>query len=303
MILIRQGRGGSTAEEIGGWFGQQRRVRKQARRIRKQARQTRPAEENKEEIKGNGKRLVVNVAGVVNRPERLSHGSRAPRHQNGPGGGPASRPALRAVARHPAVVDTLRSRDEVLELLRHHLRRAQDRMTASANKKRRDVEFAAGDMVYVRFRPHRQSTLFSSRNRKMAPRFFGPFRIESHIGATAYRLQLPESTRIHLVFHVSLLKRAVGDAAAEANLPEGLGGNDPPFLPEKVLDTRTDHREGEDHSQVLIKWQGMNDDDSTWMDARRIRKQAQQTRPAEENKEEIKGNGKRLVVKFVPILV
>ncbi|KAG6436362.1 hypothetical protein SASPL_101258 [Salvia splendens] len=139
-------------------------------------------------------------------------------------------------------------------------------MTASANKKRRDVEFAAGDMVYVRFRPHRQSTLFSSRNRKMAPRFFGPFRIESRIGATAYRLQLPESTRIHPVFHVSLLKRAVGDAAAEADLPEGLGGNDPPFLPEKVLDTRTDHREGEDHSQVLIKWQGMNDDDSTWMD-------------------------------------
>ncbi|KAG6430405.1 hypothetical protein SASPL_108471 [Salvia splendens] len=100
----------------------------------------------------------------------------------------------------------------------------------------------------------------------MAPRFFGPFRIESRIGATAYRLQLPETTRIHPVFHVSLLKRAVGEAPAEANLPEGLGGNDPPFLPEKVLDTRTDQRDGEAHSQVLIKWQGMDDDESTWMD-------------------------------------
>ncbi|KAG6400655.1 hypothetical protein SASPL_137496 [Salvia splendens] len=139
-------------------------------------------------------------------------------------------------------------------------------MTAAANRKWRDVEFAVGDMVYVRFRPHRQSTLFSSRNRKLAPRFFGPFRIESRIGATAYRLQLPESTRIHPVFHVSLLKRAVGEATAEANLPDGLGGNDPPFLPEKVLDTRSDQRDGEVHSQVLIKWQGMDDDESTWMD-------------------------------------
>ncbi|KAG6421606.1 hypothetical protein SASPL_118163 [Salvia splendens] len=186
-------------------------------------------------------------------------------------------PRLLAEFHAQAVVDTLRSRDEVLELLRHHLRRAQDRMTASANRKRRDVEFAVGDMVYVRFRPHRQSTLFSSRNRKLAPRFFGPFRIESRIGATAYRLQL--------LFHVSLLKRAVGEATAEANLPDGLGGNDPPFLPKKVLHTRSDQRDGEVHSQVLIKLQGMDDDESTWMDTRRV----------EENKEAIEGNGKRLV--------
>ncbi|KAG6394685.1 hypothetical protein SASPL_145275 [Salvia splendens] len=154
----------------------------------------------------------------------------------------------------------------MLELLRHHLQRAQDRMAASANKKRRDVEFAVGDMVYVRFRPHRQSTLFSSRNRKMAPRFFGPFRIEARIGATAYHLQLPASARIHPVFHVSLLKRAIGEATTDADLPDGLGGTDPPCLPEKVLDARTDQREGEAVGQVLVKWLGMDDDEATWMD-------------------------------------
>ncbi|KAG6424343.1 hypothetical protein SASPL_114760 [Salvia splendens] len=139
-------------------------------------------------------------------------------------------------------------------------------MAASANKKRRDVEFAVGDMVYVKFRPHRQSTLFTSRNRKMAPRFFGPFRIEARIGAMAYRLQLPESTRIHPVFHVSLLKRAIGEATSEATLPEELGGAAPSFLPEKVLATRTDQRAGESVDRVLIKWLGMDDDEATWMD-------------------------------------
>ncbi|KAG6391133.1 hypothetical protein SASPL_148884 [Salvia splendens] len=146
-------------------------------------------------------------------------------------------------------------------------------MTASANKRRRDVEFSVGDMVYLRFRPHRQSTLFTARNRKLAPRFFGPFRVEARIGATAYRLQLPASSRIHPVFHVSLLKRAIGDAPVEATLPDGLVSADPPILPEKVLSRRTDLREGETVDQVLIKWDGLEEDEATWMDVADVKGQ------------------------------
>ncbi|KAG6418180.1 hypothetical protein SASPL_120380 [Salvia splendens] len=154
----------------------------------------------------------------------------------------------------------------MLELLRHHLRRAQDRMVASANKRRRDVEYCVGDMVYLRFRPHRQSSLFSTRNRKLAPRFCGPFKIEARIGATAYRLQLPDSARIHPVFHVSLLKRAVGDAPVETTLPDSLVDAAPPFLPDKVLARRTERRDDDTVDQVLIGWVGLGDDEATWMD-------------------------------------
>ncbi|KAG6402579.1 hypothetical protein SASPL_134776 [Salvia splendens] len=168
--------------------------------------------------------------------------------------------------RAQSVLDTLRSRDEVLELLHHHLRRAQERMRASANKQRRDVEFSVGDMVYLRFRPHRQSSLFTARNRKLAPRFFGPFRVEARIGTTAYRLQLPDSARIHPVFHVSLLKRAIGEAPVEATLPDGLINADPLFLLDKVLARRTELREGEPVEHVLIRCVRLEDDDATWMD-------------------------------------
>ncbi|XP_047979196.1 uncharacterized protein LOC125221113 [Salvia hispanica] len=157
-----------------------------------------------------------------------------------------------------AVVDTLRSRDEALELLRHHLQRAQQRMTITANKHRRDVHFSVGDSVYLKFRPHRQSTLFSACNRKLAPRFSGPFRVAARIGESAYRLDLPDLARTHPVFHVSLLKRAIGDEVADQTLPEGLINPEPPFLPESVLDRRVIEREGQQVNQVLLKWEGLD---------------------------------------------
>lgn len=103
-------------------------------------------------------------------------------------------------------------------------------------------------------------------NRKLAPRFFGPFEVEARVGAVTYRLKLPISSRVHPVFHVSLLKRAIGATQVEPNFPEELIFVGTPFLPASVLQRRTVQRDDQLVKQVLIQWSGLGADEATWMD-------------------------------------
>lgn len=102
--------------------------------------------------------------------------------------------SLPGEVRVQAFAESLRSCDEVLDQLCFHLAQAQQRMVSKANQHRLDVVLQAGDLVYLKFRPYRQSSLFQGPNRKLAPRFFGPFEVEARVGAVAYRLKLPQAS-------------------------------------------------------------------------------------------------------------
>jgi hypothetical protein len=67
-----------------------------------------------------------------------------------------------------------------------------------------------GDWVYLKLQPYVQSSLVRRANHKLAFKFFGPYPIVSKVGMVAYKLRLPDSTTIHPVFHVSLLKKFIG---------------------------------------------------------------------------------------------
>ena len=67
------------------------------------------------------------------------------------------------------------------------------------------------DMVFLKVAPWKGVIRFSKRE-KLNPRYIGPFRIIERIGPVAYRLELPlEMSRIHNVFHVSMLRKYVSD--------------------------------------------------------------------------------------------
>ena len=59
-------------------------------------------------------------------------------------------------------------------------------------------------------------------NEKLAACYFGPFEIIARIGLVAYKLQLPLSARIHNVFHVSQLCKAIGNREPNPQLPATL---------------------------------------------------------------------------------
>ena len=69
-----------------------------------------------------------------------------------------------------------------------------------------------GDRVFLKLSPWKEVLRFG-RKGKLSPRYIGPFEILERVGPTAYRLALPmEMSKVHNVFHVSVLKKYVPDS-------------------------------------------------------------------------------------------
>ena len=70
------------------------------------------------------------------------------------------------------------------------------------DKKRSFRESQIREMVFLKVVPKR-SNLILGKDR-LSPRFAGPFKILKRVGTLAYQLELPETIKVHLVFHVCL---------------------------------------------------------------------------------------------------
>ena len=109
------------------------------------------------------------------------------------------------------VVDNmLQARDKVVKDLRCQLQQAQARMKTVYDQGRVEREFVVGDWLYLRLQPYRKTSLALRQSHKLSLRFYGPYRVLERIGSVAYRLDLPPRSKIHLVFHVSILKKQLG---------------------------------------------------------------------------------------------
>lgn len=175
-------------------------------------------------------------------------------------------------ARVQAVDEYLQSRDSLLRDLRRNLQLAQDRMTNHANQHRREVSFAVGDYVYLKLQPYRQTTVALRSSLKLSPRFYGPFQILAKIGAVAYRLNLPQGSQVHNVFHVSLLRKHLGSIAPlSPDLPPIADDSSILPQPESIL-ARREIQKGKyrPKTEVLVKWAGASEEDATWENAWRF---------------------------------
>nr|GEW52003.1 Ty3/gypsy retrotransposon protein [Tanacetum cinerariifolium] len=78
-------------------------------------------------------------------------------------------------------------------------------------------------------------------------------------------LELPPGSRIHPVFHVSLLKPSHGNLnPTTCPLPDKYVDNFPVIKVEAFLDHRTINKHGKPEAQVLVKWKGRDIIEATW---------------------------------------
>lgn len=156
-------------------------------------------------------------------------------------------------------------RDAILDELKFQLLKAQQLMKANEDKKRHDVNFTVGDMVYLKLQPYRQQSLAKRVYEKLSPRFYGPYAIVQKVGTVAYKLQLPSTGRIHPVFHVSQLKRAMGDRWQPTTLPAQLT-EDLELLvePGELLGVRSKQLGSNTVREVLIQWRDQSKEEATW---------------------------------------
>lgn len=85
------------------------------------------------------------------------------------------------------------------------------------------------------------------------------------MGPVTYRLKLPEGTRVHNVFHVSLLKKRVGaDTPTLGTLPPLRSSGFLRLRPAHVLEFRDITVDGQRSVEALVQWQDLPTTDATW---------------------------------------
>lgn len=99
---------------------------------------------------------------------------------------------------------------DILVKLKKNLPKSRRIMEKQANQKRMTYTFQPDNLVPLKLQPYRQNTMKKRTSEKLAKRFFGPFKIIKYVGEVAYLLDLPSSSHIHPVVHVSLLRPYFG---------------------------------------------------------------------------------------------
>nr|XP_043617939.1 uncharacterized protein LOC122589678 [Erigeron canadensis] len=118
-----------------------------------------------------------------------------------------------------AVEDIHGDREHMIQHLKMNLQATRNCMKQMVDKHRCDREFSVGDKVLVKLHPFAQHSLKNHRNRKLSPKYFGPFEVLQRIGKVAYKLALSREAQMHHTFHVSLLKQAHGSNLQVIPLP------------------------------------------------------------------------------------
>ncbi|KAH0652607.1 hypothetical protein KY289_030285 [Solanum tuberosum] len=155
---------------------------------------------------------------------------------------------------------------EKIQLIRERLRTAQSRQKSYADVRRRNLEFEVHDWVYLKISPVKGVIGFENKG-ELSPHFVGPYEILRRIDKAAYKLDLTnELSSVHSVFHVSVLKKCVGDPTSIVSL-EGLEVKENlayEEVPVEILDQQVKELKNKEVASVKVLWRNHLVEGATW---------------------------------------
>ncbi|KAL8135501.1 hypothetical protein AgCh_010225 [Apium graveolens] len=147
--------------------------------------------------------------------------------------------------------------------LRELLEVAQAKLKSYADTRRSERQFQKGDWVYLKLQPYKQVYVVIRRNLKLAAKFYGPYEIVEKVGSVAYKLAMPVTSRIHPIFHVSQLKKTIGQSKVQQQLPHVNDHGTFDLTPSRQLDSRHVLRDHKVVYQKLVQWRGCSVGEAT----------------------------------------
>jgi hypothetical protein len=147
---------------------------------------------------------------------------------------------------------------ETRKALEKSWRETKEAQARGYNQKHRPVEFQVGQTVLV----SSKNIKTIRANKKLDHRYLGPFEIIDRVGQQAYHLRLPAKySRLHPVFHISLLKEYTRRAGEEPErIQPDLVDNEEEWEVEEILDFRRKAKT----DQFLVRWKGFSPADDSW---------------------------------------
>ena len=123
-----------------------------------------------------------------------------------------------------------------------------------------------GEQVLLKVSPMKGVMRFGKMG-KLSPRYIGPFEVLKRVGEVAYELALPPGlSGVHLVFHVSMLKRYHGDGNYIIRwdlvlLDENLSYEEEPVA---ILDREIRKLRSREIASIKVPWKNRPVEEATW---------------------------------------
>ncbi|GJT31158.1 putative reverse transcriptase domain-containing protein [Tanacetum coccineum] len=158
------------------------------------------------------------------------------------------------------------SGDHFKRQIKNRLLTTHSRQKSYADVRRKPIEFSVGDMVMLKVSPWKSMIRFGKRG-KLSPWYIEPFKIIERIGPVAYKLELPEKLRgIHNTFHVSNLKRCLGDENLIIPLEEIQLDDKLHFIeePVEIMDRKVKQLKQSRIPIIKVRWNSRRGLEFTW---------------------------------------